>query len=285
MHFDRWVKAKKLEKRILLYGKVLSPQTHECQRTQARASRVGHWSYRCHVGTGSLRRQVFIGLMEVDSLECIRLDRLYLAGIAEFITLGHSNMPNIPPVSKAILLNGIVIGEVPSTGNTDQDAETVRAFLKEKGLHKEVTPFQAVFNQAIAFANTSAQIYAKDFRRRPHNGISAAPFVVNAAFSIELYIKALAQKHGTSLRGRGHELVKLHQLLPSRAHIEINQVIPQCAANRALGEPPNFHGYLQHLNDAFVKWRYSYELERTSAVHIEPTIFVMEVLHEACRLS
>ena len=191
-------------------------------------------------------------------------------------------MPNIPPGPKAILLNGIVVGEVRSTGNTDQDAEAVRAFLKEKGLHKEVTPFQAVFNQAIAFANTSAHIYEKNLRRRPRNGFSPAPFVVNAAFSIELYLKALAQKHGKALRG--HELVKLHHSLPTKAHLEINQVIPKCAAHRALGEQPNFTGYLQHLNDAFVKWRYSYELERTGTVHIEPTIFVMEVLHEACRL-
>ena len=109
-------------------------------------------------------------------------------------------MPNTPPGPKAILLNGIVVGEVRSTGNTDQDAEAVRAFLKEKGQHKEVTPFQAVFNQAIAFANTSAHIYEKNLRRRPRNGFSTVPFVVNAAFSIELYLKALAQKHGKALR-------------------------------------------------------------------------------------
>jgi hypothetical protein len=114
-------------------------------------------------------------------------------------------MPNIPPGPKAILLNGIVVGEVRSTGNTDQDAEAVRAFLKEKGLHKEVTPFQAVFNQAIAFANTSAHIYEKNLRRGPRNGFYPAPFVVNATLSIELYLKALAQKHGKALRG--HELV------------------------------------------------------------------------------
>jgi hypothetical protein len=35
----------------------------------------------------------------------------------------------------------------------------------------------------------------------------------------------------------------------------------------------------------YVDWRYSYELEKTGPVHIEPTIFVMEVLHEACRLT
>lgn len=169
-----------------------------------------------------------------------------------------------------------------STGDTEKDAEAVRDFLKANGLHKEVLPFQAIFNQALAFANTSAYLYERDLRTSPRKGFSASPFVVNAAFSIELYLKALAQKHGGSLRG--HELMKLYEALPSRANAEIKQVIPHCAANRDLGEPPNFIGYLQNLNNSFVEWRYSYELKKTGAVHIEPTIFVMEVLHEACRL-
>ncbi len=191
-------------------------------------------------------------------------------------------MPSIPPGPKTILLNGIAVGEVVSTGDTEKDAEAVRDFLKAKGLHKEVSLFQAIFNQALAFANTSAYLYERDLRKSPRKGFTASPFVVNAAFSIELYLKALAQKHGLTLRG--HELMKLYVALPSKANAEINRVIPQCAANRALGEPPNFVGYLQNLNNAFVQWRYSYELEKTGTVHIEPTIFVMEVLHQACRL-
>jgi hypothetical protein len=191
-------------------------------------------------------------------------------------------MRKIPPGPKTVLLNGIVVGEVVSTGDTERDTETVRQFLKRKGLHKEVTLFQGMFNQAIAFANTSAYLYERDLRRPPRKGVSAAPFVVNAAFSIELYLKALAQKHGVSLRG--HELLKLFKALPAKALSEIQSVTPRCAANRALGEAPDFPGYLKALNSTFVDWRYCYELERTGPVHIEPTIFVMEVLHESCRL-
>jgi hypothetical protein len=191
-------------------------------------------------------------------------------------------MSKIPPGPKTVLLNGIAVGEVMSSGNTESDVEAVRQFLKSKGLHKESSLFQAIFNQAFAFANTSATLYERDLRRPPRKGISAAPFVVNAAFGIELYLKALGQKHGVSIRG--HELLKLHNALPSKALAEIEAVIPRCAANRALGQSPNFIAYLENLNDTFVEWRYLYELERTGPVHIEPIIFVMEVLHEACRL-
>ena len=187
------------------------------------------------------------------------------------------------PGPKTVLLNGIVVGEVVSTGDLEHDAEAVRQFLKSKGLHKEISLYQAIYNQAVAFANTSAYLYERDLRRSPRKGVSAVPFVVNAAFGIELYLKALAQKHGLALRG--HELIKLYEALPSKAHMEIEAVTPKCAANRALDEAPNFLAYLKNLNSTFVEWRYSYELERTGAVHIEPTIFVMEVLHEACGLA
>lgn len=192
-------------------------------------------------------------------------------------------MTKIAPGPKAVLLNGIVVGEVMSTGNTGRDTEVIRQYLKDKGLHKELTLFQAMLNQAVAFANTSALLYERDLRRSPRRGVSAVPFVVNAAFSIELYLKALAQKHGVALRG--HELVKLHKALPKKALVEIEEVTPRCAHKRALVETPNFSAYLQSLNNTFIEWRYSYELEKTGVVHIEPTIFVMEVLHEACRLQ
>jgi hypothetical protein len=192
-------------------------------------------------------------------------------------------MSKIPPGSKTVLLNGVAVGEVMSSGDSEHDLEAVRQFLKDKGLHKEISLFHAIFNQALAFANTSAYLYERDLRRSPRKGISVVPFVVNAAFGIELYLKALAQKHGVSLRG--HELVKLHAALPSVALAEIELVTLRCAVNRALGESPDFVAYLKNLNNTFVEWRYSYELERTGTVQIEPTIFVMEVLHEACRLS
>jgi hypothetical protein len=181
---------------------------------------------------------------------------------------------------KTVLLNGIAVGEVLSTGDTLQDVEAVRKFLKYKGLHKEIKLFQGMFNQAVAFANTSAYLYERDLRRSPRKGASIVPFVVNAAFSIELYLKALAQKQDVALRG--HELVKLFKALPDKATLAIQSVTPQCAANRKLGEAPDIPRYLKELNSAFVDWRYCYELEKTGLVHIEPTIFVMDVLNEAC---
>ena len=81
---------------------------------------------------------------------------------------------------------------------------------------------------------------------------------------------------------RGHDLLKLFDALPPAAHATIKTFVPQCAANPTLEQPADVRSYLSELRDAFVNWRYCYELDRTDPVRIEPTIFVMEVLHHAC---
>jgi len=135
----------------------------------------------------------------------------------------------------------------------------------------------------VAFAQTSAYLYKNDLKHQPRNGASIAPFVVNAAFSIELYFKALAEKYGGSLWG--HELVKLYDGLPTKAIEEIEYSIPICEKSRNLSEQPKSRGYLEEVNNSFLEWRYCFERERTGMVRIEPTIFVMEVLHSACSLA
>lgn len=91
-------------------------------------------------------------------------------------------------VKKDILLNGIVVGEHDATGNNLEDAKAVQAILKEKGLYQETTTNDAMFNQANAFATIANDLYKKDLRKSPIKGISISPFIVNAAFSIELYL-------------------------------------------------------------------------------------------------
>ena len=113
---------------------------------------------------------------------------------------------------KTIYLNGIAVGELPSTGDNKKDAEVTRAFLKKKGLYKETTVVQAMYRQAVSFATTAAHLYKTDLLKAPRNGYSAVPFVVNSVFSIELYLKTLAQAHKKSLKG--HELLKLFDALP-----------------------------------------------------------------------
>jgi hypothetical protein len=181
-------------------------------------------------------------------------------------------------MKKSVLLNGIVVGEVNATGDLELDAKAAHEFLSEKGLLKERSPKDEIFGSAFAFANTSAHIYENGLKKQPRNGSSIIPFVVNATFAIELYFKALAKKHNVTLRG--HELLKLYEKLPQEALNEIEKVIPKCADDRRISSP-DIIKYLYELNNAFVDWRYIFEKPKSELIQIEPTIFVMQVLHEA----
>jgi hypothetical protein len=183
--------------------------------------------------------------------------------------------------TKTLYFNGIIVGEVEATGHHDRDAEAAVQFLKDKGLHKEITPGQAMFRQAVSFATTAAYLYRTDLLKAPRNGASIAPFVVNSAFSMELYLKTLGEIHNRALKG--HELLKLFDSLPTEARQRIEAVLPACLTERGLVGPVNLRTWILEMNNAFVEWRYCYEKYRTSGIHIDRMIFVLKVLHEACR--
>jgi HEPN domain-containing protein len=177
---------------------------------------------------------------------------------------------------------GVVVGEIEPTGDTQQDAEAARQLLVSKGLYKETSDFELTLHQAVAFAHTAKLLYERGLYDPEHVANSTAPFIVNAAFSIELHLKALAQKHGTT--NRGHELLTLYADLPQKAQAEIEQVSQRYFATKITGERPGFFACLQDLNHAFVKWRYIHERRETASAHIEQAVFALEILNEACHL-
>jgi hypothetical protein len=193
-------------------------------------------------------------------------------------------MTDSQPRTKTLYLNGIAVGKYESTGDRQQEIEITRTLLKSKGLYRETTQVQAMFRQAISFATTATYLYENDLRQVPRNGHSIAPFIVNSAFSIELYLKTLAQIHETSLRG--HRILDdLFDRLPAEAHRAVEAAVPTCAKKWGISEKEDFRAYVGELNNVFVDWRYCYEKNQTTEIRITPMIFVMEVFHEACRAS
>jgi len=185
--------------------------------------------------------------------------------------------------TKTLYLNGIAVGTVPATGDHIRDMEVARAFFAERGIIHEPTLVQAMFRQAVSFATTSSYLYDRDLKSAPRNGFSVAPFVVNSALSLELYLKTLAQMHSGPAAHR-HKLVKLFDALPAQARETIKASVAKWG-DRHVADVAGVRSVLSDLNNAFVEWRYCYELERTNAVRIGATITAMKVLHEVCTES
>jgi hypothetical protein len=183
--------------------------------------------------------------------------------------------------SRKIYLNGKFVGEVPITGDDTRDQNLAIQLLKDKGLYQETTLVQSMFRQAVSFATTASYLYKRDLTHVPRNGLSVVPFVVNSAFAIELYLKTLGQLHNTGLRG--HDLLKLFDGLPADAQMTLQQNFSKSAWQCDIKTLAEYRGALQEMRNAFVEWRYLYEEERSGAIHFQPMIFLMNVLHETCR--
>jgi hypothetical protein len=148
-------------------------------------------------------------------------------------------------------------------------------FLKDRGLHREVTVVQAMFRQAVSFADTAAMLYA-DLQQQPSRGLTIAPFVVNLTFSIELYLKTLARAHGVELTG--HELPSLLDGLPTTA---VDAVEAAAKAATPAGTLQTVRTSLDDLKGVFIQWRYVYERVHGAKVEIQSSIWVAQVLHAA----
>jgi hypothetical protein len=181
-------------------------------------------------------------------------------------------------VTKKLYAQGVFVCEYESTGDDAKDIGVTRAILKERGLHRESTAGQAIYSQAHSFATVAAKIYKEDLTGTPvRNGRLLPPFVVNSAFSIELYLKALAKLHGATLRG--HDLAKLFDALPETARAVIKQMQPQSATKWNISTEIDLRQVLFALKDAFVHWRYSFEHERLGTLHIREKAYPLASIH------
>ena len=181
--------------------------------------------------------------------------------------------------TKDVLLNGIVVGNYKSTGNDKKDIEKAKNILKEKGLWRNIETEEAMFNQAQSFASTANNLYEKDLKKDHKNFYSFAPFVVNAAFSIEIYLKTLHNLYGNKIKG--HSLNALYESLSDKGKTHIKKIAED---TRHLYKIDNdFEYHLSQLDKAFENWRYIYE-GKSETIYFLPTIYVMQVLDKACIL-
>lgn len=115
---------------------------------------------------------------------------------------------------------------------------------------------QQMFRRACAFSDC-ADFAMKEYDPEITNvEWYTTPAIVNSAFACEVFLKALLLYYNIKLK-REHKLKDLYELLPKNDKEQIKQ-------GTLIKYPVGWeNGFglerLEHISDAFVEWRYSYE--------------------------
>jgi len=178
---------------------------------------------------------------------------------------------------KRVIVDNKPIGYIEDVGDREEAYQLAQALMKSKGLWREIPKSESIYKQAQSFANTSAYLYEKDLKSSPRNPQSITPFVVNAAFSAEMYLKYLQEVHGQI--SESHVLTALFKSLPNKVKDKINKTSKKFENQYQIEQGILFKEHLKNINHAFVNWRYIYE-KNNEYINIQQTIFVLQVLHE-----
>jgi len=187
-----------------------------------------------------------------------------------------------PKGMKTVVVDNKPIGYVKDVADPNEAAKLAQELLKSKGHWRDIPKSESIYNQAQSFANTSAYLYEKDLKSLPRNPQSITPFVVNAAFSAEMYLKCLQEIHGQITES--HVLTVLFKSLPNKVKDKINKASKKFESQYQIEQGVLFKDHLKNINNAFVNWRYIYE-KSNEYVNIQQTIFVLQVLHEVSAIE
>lgn len=191
-------------------------------------------------------------------------------------------MKNSQPGRRDVTLDGKVVGWFESTGDEEKDLELARAKLRASGLERPPLPqWMLIRQQAMDFRDACGLIMNYDLGRRPpERRPLSIPYVVNTAFCLELYLKALSLRHGNEQRG--HDLLKLYDQLPQAAKEAIFSKIPDAQQEVGHPCPVDVRVLLAVIKDNFSQWRYAHEYGELRTAQMDELYLLRALLHRAC---
>jgi hypothetical protein len=135
-----------------------------------------------------------------------------------------------------------------------------------------------MFRQGNSFASVAIGLYEKGLKKSPYDGKSICPFIVNATFSIELYLKTIHNAYGNNIKG--HSLTAIYKGMPKKGKEIFQRASVDLRSRYQLKEGWDIHTCLESINKAFEVWRYIYE-NNEIGVEIQSIRYAMNVSGEA----
>jgi hypothetical protein len=197
--------------------------------------------------------------------------------------ISFANLAHTMKEPRKIFFEGKFVGEVPDTGDLQADLKVMSALLKARGVAVPLTRAQAAFRQAAAFAMNAQYLFNTGLIGVPPvNPINVIPFVVNAAFAAELYLKTLGCVYGQDKRG--HDLLKLFDHLPAEAKELLRQEIARAPPTEGIKDLASFRVEIGQMRGLFEEWRYLHERDSSGVeIRFKELTHVLNVLHNTCR--
>lgn len=182
---------------------------------------------------------------------------------------------------KDVYFNGMLAGSHESTGDPEGDCIAAEKVLKEKGLLEDIPLYKGMYGHANASAAVANELYYTKLRSTPVDGDAICPFIVNATFSAEVYLKAIHSAFGNKVKG--HDLSFLYKGMPKRGKVHFEAAAEVIRPLYNLNTDSGVAGCIDQLKEAFVSWRYVYEHEKLET-ELQMIRYLMHVSHEStCR--
>lgn len=186
---------------------------------------------------------------------------------------------------RELMVNGKSVGWFQATGDMETDLGLATERIRELGYAPPDLPqWMRIRQQAMDFRNACGLIMNYDNGRRPPDQRPlSAPYVVNTALCIELYLKALSLRHGTAQRG--HDLCELYDRLPKDAKSAILCRVEEARAETnypGQADDADLRAMFESMKDNFIQWRYLHEYERLGTLLMGQLFFLRALLHRSC---
>jgi hypothetical protein len=149
---------------------------------------------------------------------------------------------------------------------------------------EDIGRYQRARTIAQCFSQTAMLINETCLKESPRREpLLVVPFVVNASFACELYLKALAHRGGVRLEG--HQLAKLLVSLPTNERHSLARAWAAVARGGECKIAETLESVIRELSNSFVEWRYTHEKERVSAASSASILHLLRVLDDASQYS
>jgi hypothetical protein len=184
-------------------------------------------------------------------------------------------------IFKTLKIDGVVICEYLGSSDPEEDQQIAQELLRRKRLQSQPSTSRGVFEHAGSFARVANAIYEQDIQSDSASADDAAtPFLVNAALSIELFLKTLHVAAG-NLEFE-HTLLQLHDSLSDSSQRELDAQAGILASLHGEERDISFRDLLTPIDSALDDLRKENEAATTEFINFQRINLAMHTCREVC---